>query len=77
MKKSILLKTGIIGMAISTLCCLTPVLVILFGAAGLAAWAGHLDAVLIPSLIAFTLLTLYAFMREDREAKQGLDECEK
>ncbi len=68
MKKSTLLKTGIIGMIVSALCCFTPVLVILFGAAGLAAWVGQLDAVLIPSLIAFTLLTLYAFMREDPEA---------
>jgi len=74
MKTSTLLKTGIIGMAISALCCFTPVLVILFGAVGLAAWVGHLDAVLIPSLVAFTLLTVYAFMRKDREAQQSSDE---
>jgi len=70
MKTPSLLKTGLIGMAISALCCFTPVLVILFGAAGLAAWIGHLDAVLIPALIGFTLLTVYAFMRQDREAQQ-------
>jgi len=50
----------------SALCCFTPVLVILFGAVGLAAWVGHLDAVLMPSLVLFTGLTVYALMREDR-----------
>ncbi len=73
MKTSILLKTGLIGMGISALCCFTPVLVILFGAVGLAAWIGQLDAVLIPALVVFTLLTIYAFMRHDREAKHSAD----
>jgi len=69
MKTSLLVKTGLIGMVISALCCFTPVLVILFGAVGLAAWVGHLDAILIPSLAVFTLLTLYAFMRKDRKTR--------
>ncbi len=77
MKTSTLLKTGLIGMLISALCCFTPILVILFGAVGLAAWIGHLDAVLIPSLLVFTLLTIYAFIRKDREAKASLDQGEK
>ena len=68
MKKSTLLKTGIIGTAVAALCCLTPVLVILFGAVGLAAWVGHLDAVLMPALIFFVGLTLYAFFRKDKDA---------
>ncbi|MDQ6956665.1 MAG: mercury resistance system transport protein MerF [Mariprofundaceae bacterium] len=66
MKKSALLKTGLIGMVISALCCFTPLLVVLFGAVGLAAWVGSLDAVLIPALAFFTLLTIYAFMRQDK-----------
>lgn len=66
MKTSTLLKTGLIGVGMSALCCFTPVLVILFGAVGLAAWVGHLDAVLMPSLVLFTGLTVYALMREDR-----------
>ncbi|MDQ6969015.1 MAG: mercury resistance system transport protein MerF [Mariprofundus sp.] len=74
MKTSLLLKTGVIGMGISALCCFTPVLVILFGAVGLAGWVGQLDAVLIPALVVFTLLTIYAFMRQDREAKHATDE---
>jgi len=69
MKTSTLLKTGIIGTAIAALCCFTPVLVILFGAVGLAAWVGHLDAVLMPALMFFLALTVYAFWRTGRESK--------
>jgi len=66
MKKSTLLKTGIIGTAVAALCCFTPVLVILFGAVGLAAWVGHLDAVLMPALVFFLGLTAYAFMKKEK-----------
>jgi len=69
MKKSTLLKTGIIGTAVAALCCFTPVLVILFGAVGLAAWVGHLDAVLMPALVFFVALTVYAYTRKEK------DEC--
>jgi len=65
MKRSTLLKTGIIGTAIAALCCFTPLLVILFGAVGLAAWVGHLDAVLMPALALFAGLTAYAFFKEE------------
>ncbi|MDX8410266.1 MAG: mercury resistance system transport protein MerF [Mariprofundaceae bacterium] len=61
MKKSTLLKTGIIGSAIAALCCFTPVLVILFGAVGLAAWVGYLDYVLMPALLFFVGLSVYAY----------------
>jgi len=71
MKTPTLLKTGMIGMAIAALCCFTPLLVVLFGAVGRAAWVGHLDAVLVPVLVGFTVLTIYAFIRKDREAKQA------
>jgi len=66
MKTSTLLKTGIIGTAIAALCCFTPLLVILFGAVGLAAWVGHLDAVLMPALVFFAGLTAYAFFKENK-----------
>lgn len=68
MKKSTLLKTGVIGTAIAAICCFTPVLVLLFGAVGLAAWVGHMDAVLMPALIFFVGLTLYAYSRKDKDA---------
>ncbi|GMR00507.1 MAG: mercury resistance system transport protein MerF [Zetaproteobacteria bacterium] len=66
MKKSTLLKTGIIGTAVAALCCFTPVLVILFGAVGLAAWVGYLDYVLMPALIFFVGLTIYAYTRKKK-----------
>jgi len=67
MKKSTLLKTGIIGTAFAALCCFTPVLVILFGAVGLSAWVAHLDVVLMPTLLLFLALTVYAFLKKDKE----------
>ena len=67
MKKSALLKTGIAGTAIAALCCFTPALVILLGAVGLSAWVGHLDAVLMPALLFFLALTMFALLKKDKE----------
>ena len=66
-----LLKTGFIGTIIVALCCFTPILVILFGAVGLAAAVGYLDIVLFPALGLFILLTIYALWRK-RRARAGL-----
>ncbi|MEO1638939.1 MAG: mercury resistance system transport protein MerF [Pseudomonadota bacterium] len=68
-----LLKAGIIGTIIVALCCFTPVLVILFGAVGLAAVVGYLDLVLFPALGVFILLTIYALWRKSARgsASQG------
>ncbi len=63
MNSSTLLKTGIIGAVIAALCCFTPLLVLLLGAVGLAGWAGYLDAVLLPALLFFVVLTAYAFLK--------------
>lgn len=63
-----LLKVGIIGTVIAALCCFTPVLVVLFGAVGLAAVVGYLDVVLFPALGIFLLLTIYALWRRQRHA---------
>ncbi len=60
-----LLKTGIIGSVITALCCFTPVLVVIFGAVGLAAWVGYLDYVLMPALVFFVGLTVYAYFRKE------------
>lgn len=59
-----LLCTGIIGTVIAALCCFTPVLTILFGVVGLSAVTGYLDFVLIPALVFFIGLTVYALYRE-------------
>jgi membrane protein implicated in regulation of membrane protease activity len=58
-----LIKAGVVGTVIAALCCFTPVLVILFGAIGLAAMVGYLDYVLFPALAFFVSLTIYALWR--------------
>jgi len=63
-----LLKVGIVGTVVAALCCFTPVLVVLFGAVGLAAVVGYLDAVLFPALGIFILLTIYAVWRRQKQS---------
>ncbi len=58
-----LLGIGIIGTAITALCCFTPLLVVLLGAVGLSAILGWLDFVLLPALAFFIGLTVYAVWR--------------
>ena len=60
MENRTLLKTGIVGSVAAALCCATPILVILFGVMGLSAWVGWLDYVLIPALVVFIGITIYA-----------------
>ncbi len=55
-----LLKTGVIGSVIMALCCVTPVLVLLFGVLGLSALVGWLDFILLPALAVFLAITGYA-----------------
>lgn len=61
-----LLRWGIVGTVVAALCCFTPLLVVLFGAVGLAGVVGYLDVVLLPALGAFVALTLYALWRRQR-----------
>ena len=63
-----LLKTGIAGSVIAAICCATPVLVIALGVLGLSAWVGWLDYVLIPALVVFVGITIYALRRRRAEA---------
>jgi mercuric ion transport protein len=58
-----LLKTGVAGTVVAALCCATPALVVLLGAVGLSAWVGWLDYALIPALLAFLGITIYALRR--------------
>lgn len=71
--KDKLLLTGAIGTGIAALCCFTPVLVILLGVVGLSALTGVLDYVLIPALVFFVLLTIYALVRRSRSQKEKTD----
>jgi hypothetical protein len=59
-----LLAVGIVGAAIAALCCFTPVLVLLLSAVGLAALTGYFDYVLLPALVFFVGLTIYAAYRK-------------
>ena len=68
MDNQTLLKTGIAGSVVAVLCCATPILVILFGVLGLSAWVGWLDYVLIPALVVFIGITIYALRRRRAEA---------
>lgn len=58
-----LLKIGIVGTVVSALCCFTPLLVVSFGAIGLASFVGYLDYVLLPALAIFMSVTLYALIK--------------
>ena len=58
-----LLQVGIVGSVIAALCCFTPVLVLLLGAAGLSALVGVLDYVLLPVLASFIAITVYALWK--------------
>ncbi len=61
-----LLRIGIIGTVLTALCCFTPVLVVLFGALGLAALVGYLDYVLFPLLAVSLLLVAVGWYRRSR-----------
>ena len=58
-----LLKTGLTGAIIAAICCLTPILIWVFGAVGLGALVTYLDFILLPVLGLFLLLTGYALWR--------------
>lgn len=62
-----LLATGIAGTAIAAVCCFTPALVVLLGALGLSAWLAWLDFVLLPALVLFAGLTVFALIRMRRQ----------
>ena len=68
-----LLLTGVIGAVVAALCCFTPVVVVLLGVVGLSAFTGVLDDVLIPALVFFVLLTIYALVRRARSLQENTD----
>ena len=46
-----LITTGAIGGALAAICCATPLLAVVLGAAGLTAWLAKADYVVIPVLL--------------------------
>jgi mercuric ion transport protein len=69
MTKRPLVGVGLIGTAVVALCCFTPILVMLASVVGLSAIIGYLDYVLLPELIFFVGLTLYAVWRQQARSK--------
>lgn len=61
-----LIGTGVAGALLSMLCCLTPVLVILFTALGFTAYVAKLDYVLIPAFAASVALVIFGVLRRRR-----------
>jgi len=61
-----LVRAGIIGTALVALCCSTPILVVLLGVIGLSSLTGYLDYVLLPALVVFIGLTMYAPRRAQK-----------
>ncbi len=66
MKDKTLLKTGIIGGAVTALCCVTPILVVAVSALGLAATVPWLDFLLFPALALFMGMVVYSLVRRAR-----------
>ncbi len=58
-----LLGTGIAGSALALVCCFTPALVLLFGAIGVSAWLAWANYVVMPLLVLFLAITIYALYR--------------
>ena len=65
-----LLIVGIVGSILAALCCFTPLLPIVLGALGMTGLLGILynDAILLPLLAGFLLLTGYAWWRKTRRS---------
>lgn len=73
MKNRTLLRIGVIGTIVAAICCVTPVLVILFSAVGLSALIVGLDYVLLPALALFLAVTAYALWKKRPAAAPGAD----
>ena len=67
--KSKLLGFGVVGSVIAALCCFTPLLPVVLGALGLTGLLGvvYTDAVLLPILAGFLILTGYALWRQKQQ----------
>ena len=70
-----LLCTGAAGSVVAALCCFTPLLVVVFAAAGVSAWLGWIDYVLFPALAIFLAITAYALYAGTRKP-EAVDETE-
>lgn len=71
MSNRTLIRTGGAGSVVAAICCFTPVLVVVLGAAGLAAWLAYADYVLFPLLFACLGLLALGLYRHRIAAQQA------
>ena len=64
-----LITTGAIGGTFAVICCATPLLAIVLGAAGLTAWLSKADYVLIPFLLISLVLVGIGLYRRHSAAQ--------
>jgi mercuric ion transport protein len=63
MTQNRILTVGLIGAMAAVVCCFSPILIGLLGAVGLSALTGYLDYVLLPAIVIFVVLIIYALVR--------------
>lgn len=66
-----LLLTGLIGSAMTAVCCFTPLLTGALGIVGMGAAARYLDYALLPALAVFLGLTVYGLLWRNRKGDHG------
>ncbi len=70
-KSNKMLGIGVAGAVIMAVCCFTPALVIGLAAIGLSAIVGAwMDLILLPGLVLFICLIVYALMRRNKAKSQ-------
>ncbi len=65
-----LMRTGAVGAVIAAICCATPLLAVMLGTLGLAAWAGKADYVLLPLLALCLGLVGWAMIRRQKQKER-------
>ena len=63
------IAAGALGMVLAALCCATPLVALLFAAAGLSAWAVNADAVALALLLVSVLLIGFGLYRRHGSTK--------
>ena len=69
-----LITTGVIGSITAVICCVSPVLVVLLGAVGLAGAVAYLDYVLFPAIAIFLAMVACGWWIKYRRAAKSKEE---
>ena len=62
---------GVVGAFLAAVCCATPLVTIVLGALGLSAWLGWSDYIIMPALLVFLGITVYALTRSRQAASSA------